>query len=569
MTEPSEEEPLARRRQIAGLGLALLVLVLVALLRIPRERGEEPPPPLAQPEPAQPPAPPAVEAATPQPAVPAGAEPGPRELMVRWCPEADAPRELYVSLGYLDTARVEKIALPESCASPGPEPGSCVYKDLGQGRYLAIQGGYARSAPLRGQRSASIELSCLSACGARVVVRAEDGCADRGSFELQAGWDGANRGLLASVQWQVEVPFVLRDLPCHPSPFVQLRAEGCEPRNQTVALEEAQAQWSFELRPEGRRMVRVLDAQSEEPVVGAILAVSGRPELEPSDEQGWIGPYAQELGDSLPFLHKRGYAQYEIWNSCFDDQDVCLARMHRTEVVQVRCEDNGAPCPADTMLFMTHNSGRARARKCLRLDERSWSCGAIEEDKARACAGRRCSDSEPLVADGRDTVYLPPFKGAICLQWPPEALGPCTLSFGEVRDASMLPCESCGAYPASSAVPVPVPLDPGSIAQVTLHCAESAWSGEAVVDLADRAICEEVPLQPLGVICAAGLGACHGHSKRAELRLYTDFNGCSEPIPAGPWSVSCENLWYETELEPGGTADIQGEGWTMEEWLAR
>jgi hypothetical protein len=220
-------------------------------------------------------------------------------------------------------------------------------------------------------------------------------------------------------------------------------------------------------------------------------------------------------------------------------------------------------------MFLDQSGWKASGRRCARADDWTWSCDVVEGDRARACVEQRCSDREKLLMDGSDTVYLPPFDGAICLTWPLETSSPCTLSFGEVSDARRQPCDTCGEAPATSGAAVPVPLNPGQAAQVTLACADGAWSGETAVDGPSSVRCEAIVPRDLGVVCARDLGSCMAYSQRAEIRLSPHFNGCSEPIPAGLWSVNCGGRWYDVDLPAGETVDVAGPGETPEEHLLR
>lgn len=472
-----------------------------------------------------------------------------------------------MALGYLDTWRVEPVERPESCETSGAGDTTCVYRDIRAGRYLAAQGPFATEVRAGGSGATELDLGCVAACGAEVVVQPQDACATTGSFVLSSGWEAAGRQALASVEWRAGEPFVLRALPCLPGTTIDIRAQGCEPLQDHLPLEEIHARWSFEPRTEGELMVQVIDAETEDPIEGATLQVVGRPELERSDAQGWIGPYAQEPSDYVPFLHRRGYAQRLVMLHDFDEDGVFVAYLHPVEEVVVRCEDSGSPCPEGTSMLLDRTNPEARFGRCARQDEWSWSCEVLEGDWAYARAGRRTSESEPLEMDGEDTVWLPPHEGNICLDWAVEANEPCTLFYGELRDASEPPCDSCTSASLTSGEPLPVPLEVGTTAQVTVACAERAWSGEATVTQLGAVHCESIELLPRGVVCATGRGACRARSKRWELGLGPDFNGCSEPVPAGSWSVSCEGLWFDVEVEPGETVDVLGDGETLQERL--
>ncbi|MFH1462846.1 MAG: hypothetical protein ABIO70_00460 [Pseudomonadota bacterium] len=539
--------------------LGLLALLVAWLLLCPPARSPAVPVPPARVQPtATRPRGPAFQA-EPAPEEP----PAAGELLVRWCPELDVPRELFMALGYLDTRRVERVALPRTCL----DAEICSVPGLPEGPCLAIQGAFARVGRVGPEEPTTLDLGCVSACGARVVVHPLEGCARAGSLELYAGWGDATRAVLASTRWEADEPFVLGDLPCLPDVSVVLRAAGCEPRDDGLALEEARAPWTFELRPTGHLLVQVLDAETEAPIEGVRLVLSHRFEALVSDAEGWVGPFALEPGDLLPFLHKAGFAGRDLRPGDFEDDDVFVARLHPILSRTVRCDDGGRSCPPETGMLVEQNSPAVRFRRCTRTEERLWDCPAIEGDRARACAGPRCSESEPLLLDGQDTVHLPPLEGAICLRWPPESPDACTLSFGAAEDAAVWPCERCGESPAARGVAVPVPLLPGEAARVTLRCAEGTWSGEVAVDQPGAAPCPEVELQPLGVICAPGRGACRAHARRPELHLDQAFNGCSEPLPAGPWSVSCEGRWYDLELPAGETVEVQGPGQSLEEQI--
>jgi hypothetical protein len=105
--------------------------------------------------------------------------------------------------------------------------------------------------------------------------------------------------------------------------------------------------------------------------------------------------------------------------------------------------------------------------------------------------------------------------------------------------------------------------------QVSLVCAESAWSGATTAGSSTSELCAPVSPQPLGILCAGDFGSCRAVAERAELRLRPIFNGCSEPIPAGPWSVNCGGIWYDVDLPAGETVDVTGPGETLEEKLQR
>ncbi len=339
---------------------------------------------------------------------PPGAPAAAGDLVVRWCPEVDAPHELFAVLGYLDTHRVGRVELPGPCEAPSPTEQGCVYRDLREGRYPAAQGPFAAQTRTVPDAPTELDLGCIAACGADVEVWPRDDCASAGEFILASGWEEAGRQQLARVDWRAGLPFTLRDLPCLPDTAVDIRADGCEPLQDHLPLEEVRAQWSFDLRPEGDLMIQVVDAATEDPISGATLHTVGRPELEPSDTQGWIGPYAQEPGDYLPFLHKAGYAQRHVTLHNFDDDGVFVAYLHPLRAVEVRCDDSGAPCPEGTSVMLDRTNPEARFGRCARQDVWTWSCEVLEGDRVYARTGRRESEALALRMDGRDTVWLPP-----------------------------------------------------------------------------------------------------------------------------------------------------------------
>ena len=477
-------------------------------------------------------------------------DPALANLSVRWCAQLDAPRQLtrYPFGG----ANGETVNLPLECT--GTAAGFCLYPDLPEGIYKARQGPFLASGFLgwndRG-KGVELDLECVAGCGAKVLVHTKGACAVEGTLELWAGGDEPESEHL----WGVGEALELNDLPCRPKIDLVLRAEGCEPHEESLPFDELRANWEFTLSPAGRHWVQVVDAETGEPIQWARIRSPGLVYSEPSDKQGWLGPMG--LDGHNPSVAAPGYARRYISLREVEEQLEIQVPLKPTHPVEVRCDDDGDACPHGTWITTyAGNTYEDPARRCCRLaGDWSCTCDVVRGEKVFARHGDRQSPKVIALLEGPTQVEMPLALGEICLAWPKDQPGPCRLATVPLEDFSDPTAGHCSVHTASPFRPITIVTQANTDVMAVLACAEASWSGVLTVAPLDASTCRKVQLQPHGTICG-GTGSCTAVAQ-PPLREHYDFNGCSVPVPAWDYWVSCGDERWELEVESGATAEIR------------
>ena len=476
-------------------------------------------------------------------------DPALANLSVRWCALLDAPRQLtrYPFGG----ATGETVDLPLECT--GTAGGACVYPDLPEGIYKARQGPFQASGFLgwndRG-KDVELDLECVAACGAKILVHTKGACAAEGTLELWIGGDEPE----SEHPWGAGEAFELSDLPCRPKIGMVLRAEGCEPHEESLPFDELQANWEFSLSPAGYHWVQVVDAETSEPIQWARIRSPGLVYSEASDEQGWLGPMGLE--GHTPSVAAPGYARRYISLQKLEEQLEIQVPLKPTHPVEVRCDDDGDTCPHGTWInTYAGNFYEDPPRRCCRLaGDWSCSCDVVRGEKVYARSGDRQSPKVTVQLDGPTQVVLPLALGELCLVWDTDQPGPCRLATVSLEEFSDPTAGSSGMHTARPFRPITIVTQANTDVMAVMACAEASWSGALTVAPLDESSCRKVQLQPHGTICG-GHGSCTARTQ-PPLQEHYDFNGCSVPVPAWDYSVSCGDEHWELEVEPGSTAEF-------------